>query len=375
MTGIERLREIVREFGDVSFCYGLYLRLADVADQIEREQNEMVADSPYDALRPDDRKAIAWVRDHGGLEEVEAHWSGRVPLTSVKRMVELHKSKRERLKAHISSLERVCAERRDKIIELRKTIAEMRPRLMPEGMEWPRYEDGEPVRIGDVAVLADNEPHEVESMEFFADKSCKLKGKDTPWMNTIFKGQVAKRPEPKVLDADGAEVRVGDTVYEVDTGEQMWVCALPKQGEYSCVKLRLANGMSTALDPCRLTHERPVLDADGVQIKVGDTVYDRDSETDTPLTVVDVSSDLVRCEYRWKDGKTYRPCYPPSALTHTKPEIDTWERLEEDANNLIYDIGSHLGDYSPSCFNETGDSVQDRVRDLVRRARTLAGDA
>lgn len=26
---------------------------------------------------------------------------------------------------------------------------EMRARLMPEGMEWPRFEDGEPVRIGD----------------------------------------------------------------------------------------------------------------------------------------------------------------------------------------------------------------------------------
>ena len=27
--------------------------------------------------------------------------------------------------------------------------AQMRPRLMPEGMEWPVFEDGEPVRIGD----------------------------------------------------------------------------------------------------------------------------------------------------------------------------------------------------------------------------------
>ena len=29
-------------------------------------------------------------------------------------------------------------------------MAELDRRLMPEGMEWPRFEDGEPVRIGDV---------------------------------------------------------------------------------------------------------------------------------------------------------------------------------------------------------------------------------
>ena len=71
-------------------------------------------------------------------------------------------------------------------------------------------------------------------------------------------------------DADGVEIRVGDTVYDVDTGEKMWVCALPEQGAYQCVKLRLANGMSTALDPYRLTHRAPVLAADGRPLREGE---------------------------------------------------------------------------------------------------------
>lgn len=33
---------------------------------------------------------------------------------------------------------------------------EMRARLMPEGMDWPRYEDGEPVRMGDEVVSRDD---------------------------------------------------------------------------------------------------------------------------------------------------------------------------------------------------------------------------
>lgn len=34
---------------------------------------------------------------------------------------------------------------------------EMRARLMPEGMNWPRFEDGEPVRMGDEVVSRDDD--------------------------------------------------------------------------------------------------------------------------------------------------------------------------------------------------------------------------
>lgn len=51
---------------------------------------------------------------------------------------------------------------------------------------------------------------------------------------------------------------------------------------------------------------------------------------------------------------------------------DSWEFIEEEAKSLIRDISMHLGDYSPSDFEIVGDSVQDRVADLVRRCKALA---
>lgn len=115
----------------------------------------------------------------------------------------------------------------------------------------------------------------------------------------------------------------------------------------------------------RVRRPAKVPDADGVEIRVGETVWDTDDETDTPLTIVEVSSDLVRCEYTWKDGKTYKPCYQPDQLTHQRP--DSWKRIEEDAmlspHSYICACGKH-DDAMPK-------SVQMSI-DLVRRARALA---
>lgn len=52
--------------------------------------------------------------------------------------------------------------------------------------------------------------------------------------------------------------------------------------------------------------------------------------------------------------------------------MDSWEKLEEDAEKLRCDIAWNLGDYSESDFANETDSVQSRVLDLVRRAKRLA---
>ena len=123
MTGIECLREVVRELGRFSFCYDLYETLGNIADQIEREQDAMVADSPYDALPPDERDAIVWVRDHGGLDAVKAHWEGYVPASWLEKAKSRYERKRDNLKAHAWDLERKCAERRERIRELERNLA------------------------------------------------------------------------------------------------------------------------------------------------------------------------------------------------------------------------------------------------------------
>ena len=289
-------------------------------------------------------EVFQWVKDHGGLDEVKRRvWASNeleAKLRSRERKIE--RLKKQLGYADAKNAERragakwlkehggLCAVRRrvrnadNRLIELcdaldvfvddawNDVMAELRKRLMPEGMEWPVFEDGEPVRIGDVAVLADNEPHEVESMEFFADKSCKLKGKGTPWMNTIFKGQVAKRPAPEALDADGVEIRVGDRLYDTDTGCGRTVRAINDNGtvEFEGCEDR---GWFTRF----LTHRAPVLAADGKPLREGETVYKLDD--DRPYTLKRFDGDHV---YINAGGSSFDIWTFPNKLTHERPVLD-----------------------------------------------------
>ena len=288
-------------------------RLDDALDGRKRCVHDPAADvsmSAYDLLPADERDAIAWVREHGGLEEVEALWSGRVPLTSVKRMVELHKSKRERLKAHISSLERVCAERRDKIIELRKTIAEMRPRLMPEDYEWPRYESGE--RVERPAVPAgDGEPVEVgQTVWHKSGLACgvvetidagslmhttRYRGDDGTIYRDAAKDLVHKRPTPKALDADGVEIRVGDTVWDMGGNGPYEVVRFTEHGY---VRIKSDFGLEQSAFCERLTHRAPVLAADGKPLREGETVYELESGDELIAAVLYEAADRLSAHRR-----------------------------------------------------------------------------
>ena len=230
MTGIERLREFVVGISpDIAVCgvtktsydrehkEEVWARLrdflSDIAGQIERETKpksdavKYASVSAYDPPSQEDRDAIAWVRDHGGLDAVRRRWeclsyyADPVPRSRMeKRLARLQRQideshaalrrRNERIKElnrRASDLTRENAERRetirklsdraakqsDEIRVMRDAIAEtcarlgvegtgstvddaqviwreISRRLMPEGMEWPRFESGEPVRIGDV---------------------------------------------------------------------------------------------------------------------------------------------------------------------------------------------------------------------------------
>lgn len=99
--------------------------------------------------------------------------------------------------------------------------------------------------------------------------------------------------------------------------------------------------------------EPNVLDADGVEVKVDDTVWLKDG---TELLVEEVNRYGARCF----DGEIRRTLDPKS-LTHTQP--DSWKRLEDDAT------------LSPwSYCNEHGlfVSTETFAIDLIRRAKALA---
>lgn len=77
---------------------------------------------------------------------------------------------------------------------------------------WPRYEDGEPVWIGD-----DVSGMDVRSFVFTESGAMVTNLTSVPAYGECRKyGEPFKRPAPKVLDADGVEIKVGDTVWTLD---------------------------------------------------------------------------------------------------------------------------------------------------------------
>ena len=180
---------------------------------------------------------------------------------------------------------------------------------------WPRFEDGEPVMLGDK--YEDNEGHERFASEVYLDIDG-LSLVDSEGFPSLYrKGKSVKRPAPKVLDADGVEIKAGDTVWRKG-----------KPTEYK------------------------------VAIVIDGVVY---------LT------------YKTSNGDNSTTTIFARKLTHTRP--DSWERLEEDACNSIcgyFGKGVSECDGCPAnaiaANSDEFECCERAVKlDIIRRAKALAG--
>lgn len=120
------------------------------------------------------------------------------------------------------------------------------------------------------------------------------------------------------------------------------------------------------------------LDANGVPIRIGDTVYTRDAE-----------EYIVRGIYALADGYSIsvvplgRTCFlpmKPEGLTHrTTDSADSWEKLEEDAkkNACNYALAPRDEDGLTTCdgcqFYESKSCNAEMTLDVLKRAKKLAG--
>ena len=441
MTGLEKLRELARKMTDNNECalmqeiigYGTDgcvgrscgecrgLALGKIADQIERERN--VCDR-------EEHEAASWVREHGGLERVKNLLDWVVGHCSTRQQLDFDFWLSGRV-MHELGFEEDMADRGE--VE-RRLLA----RLMPEGMEWPRFEGGELVRCGDEALLFDR-PQKVGFIQFF-DTGLFLQSDDNDQQFSY--GERVKRPAPKVLDSEGVECNVGDAVW--------WV--LNKTGNFRIIRIeqdgKCAIHDDDADEPCgmtvpstELTHKRPVIDADGAEIRVGDTVYYVDGREQRVNTVARLTDNgcvqfgtineagyVTYCEAACiqpnllthrapvlaadglplREGETVYVCvdYPYSAdivkgeavsvrsaygsndaevvdrkgdvwfvdadqLTH-KP-FDSWERLEDDATRPPRDYCGMLLHWAIIPEQNDGHYIEGMASDLVRRAKALAG--
>ena len=225
---------------------------------------------------------------------------------------------------------------------------------------WPKFEDGKYVMYEDEFDF-NGEVKTAHGFNFGIGgrvSICSDKGSHVRLPN----GERVKRPAPKVLDADGVEIKVGDRVYSISNGNSYIVRAINGSGT-----LEFEGSEYKGWFPTIFTHTQPAIDADGVLIKVGDTVWHHSGFAHGVVTSIDASS--LISTVRYSNGYAeFRDA--AKDLTHIRP--DSWERLEKDAESIRQTIARNFGDFSPSDFKQSGDSLQDRVSDLIRRAKKLA---
>ena len=155
--------------------------------------------------------------------------------------------------------EKTC---RDCIAKMMTAIADRidAERALPEGVEWPRFEDGGLVRIGDELEF-EGKTMLVCDATFYADGwALWCDREDMSGRLHGSYGERVKRPAPKVLDADGVPIKVGDTVYFVDgDARPLTVERIDANGGEPAVDLVYAGQILRwySVNPEKLTHERP----------------------------------------------------------------------------------------------------------------------
>ena len=175
-----------------------------------------------------------------------------------------------------------------------------------------------------------------------------------------------ERPAPKVLDADGEEIREKCDVW--------WICEDDERGVHA-ERLRVEtigpNGLVECspynggtwvyLEPSELYVNKPVLAADGEPLEVWQTVWDVESGIEYEVVGIHTDEDTPVRVMR-TDGSHLAKAAKPSTLTHERPE--SWERIEEDAKNVA-DL------WASADINDTM-TMGELVSDIVRRCRALA---
>ena len=273
-------------------------------------------------------------------------------------------------------------------------MRELRARLMPEGMEWPRFEDGEPVRIGDefveqiygnLCMVGHFAINENAFLIYDEEDSNDYESIDHGTHRRV------KRQAPKVLDADGVEIRIGDTVYLLTGdwcdkfpcygfhgGEELKVYSLNAEHVEGGIGCKDVKRFSCFPQPSQLTHRAPVLAADGRPLHEGEHVYHVD--TGAELVVKELPKPG---EYQavvvFATPASHLTSFDPNRLTHERPVADSWKRIFDDVLKNSCDYFGHGESSCNGCpaydwnVGRGGDGCSKaKELEIVRRAKALS---
>ena len=179
---------------------------------------------------------------------------------------------------------------------------------------------------------------------------------------------------PKVLDADGVEIRAGDRVWSTQLDEpHEWIVIDPHEDRDDSQTVLVSIGDRTGhARPENLTHQCPVLAADGNPLREGETVFNERGDKFT-VSKVDHERGVFSAiaAFDGREGINFSPIYfSHEHIEHKRPEIDSWERIADEIDRLREDAALHLGDY---LYDSDGnDSIQFSMACVAKRCRALA---
>lgn len=160
----------------------------------------------------------------------------------------------------------VCEHNSSYAVDLCKCLKAIADEIEKYYIPSPRFEDGEPCNIGDEVEFS--QPAGVKKILSFIAGENGITSANVGLSSgpvAIYAGKV-KRPKPKVLDADGVEIKVGDAVWHVsEPGEVGEVETLIPASAHVCVLW--STGAELYTPGVDLTHREP----DSLE-KVQDTI-------------------------------------------------------------------------------------------------------
>lgn len=127
----------------------------------------------------------------------------------------------------------------------------------------PLFEDGEPVQLGDTVVDKLRGEMLVTRMSWvgngvYFNGSHDRSGKKLRTSRIAYaRVERVRRPEPRVLDADGVPIEVGDTVWKVGCKHAYGVCEIDESKFYDVLVVRKDCGLMNRFYHDKLTHREP----------------------------------------------------------------------------------------------------------------------
>ena len=128
-----------------------------------------------------------------------------------------------------------------------------------EYIERPKFEDGEPVHVGDKYQNRLSKTYKVVTCSIDLNGGFELYGNNGVAVDsTGFQpGERVKRPEPEVVGADGKPIKVGETVYAAGYDRFEGPCEVTELKVGGFATVRWNDNSSGAVMASRLTHECP----------------------------------------------------------------------------------------------------------------------